>query len=61
MNNKSSSWVRTPWAYDLEGSRNAIEALTRYAADQGIIENIPKVEDLFYPTTMDEPPGYVRR
>ena len=50
-----------PWAYDLEGSRKAIETLTRYAAEQGIIQEIPKAEDLFYPTTMDEPSGYVRR
>lgn len=50
-----------PWAYDLEGSRHAIETLIRYAVEQGIVKKAPNPEELFYPTTMDEPPGYVRR
>lgn len=52
---------RDPWAYDLEGSRHSIETLIRYAVEQGILEALLAPEDLFYPTTMDEPPSYVRR
>jgi 4,5-dihydroxyphthalate decarboxylase len=50
-----------PFAYDAEGSRNAIETLVRYAVEQGILSKPVTLEELFHPTTMDEPPGYVRR
>jgi 4,5-dihydroxyphthalate decarboxylase len=50
-----------PFAYDAEGSRTAIETLVRYAVEQGIIAKPLALGDLFHPTTLDEPPGYVRR
>jgi 4,5-dihydroxyphthalate decarboxylase len=50
-----------PWAYDVEGSRQAIPTLVRYAVEQGIATKAPAPEDLFHPAAMDEPPGYVRR
>lgn len=50
-----------PWTYEAEGSRHAIEALMRYAVEQGIIDRPLELEDLFHPTTLDEPPVYVRR
>jgi 4,5-dihydroxyphthalate decarboxylase len=50
-----------PWAYDIEGSRRAIETLIRYAVEQGIVEQAPAPQDLFHPTTTEEPPAYVRR
>lgn len=50
-----------PWGYDIDGSRTAIETLTRYAVEQGILLEALPAEALFYPTTMNEPPGYVRR
>lgn len=50
-----------PFAYEIEGSRAAVETLVRYAVEQGIVAEPLTVEELFHPTTMDEPPGYVRR
>jgi 4,5-dihydroxyphthalate decarboxylase len=50
-----------PFGYDAHTSRAAVETLVRYAADQGIISRPLGLDDLFYPTTMDEPPKYVRR
>jgi 4,5-dihydroxyphthalate decarboxylase len=50
-----------PYGYDAEASRNAIETLVRYAVEQGILAEPVTLEELFHPTTMDEPPAYVRR
>lgn len=50
-----------PWGYDAEGARHVIETLVRYAVEQGIVERALTLEELFHPTTMDEPPSYVRR
>jgi 4,5-dihydroxyphthalate decarboxylase len=50
-----------PFAYDIEGSRTALETLIRYTVDQGILAEPLSVESLFHPTTTHEPPGYVRR
>lgn len=50
-----------PFAYDVEGSRTAVETLVRYAVEQGIIAKPLGLGDLFHPTTLDEPPAYVRR
>jgi len=50
-----------PFAYDAEGSRTAVETLIRYSVEQGILPKAITLEDIFYPTTMQEPPRYVRR
>lgn len=50
-----------PFGYDAESSRVAIETLVRYSVEQGILTKPLALEELFYPTTMQEPPRYVRR
>lgn len=50
-----------PFGYDAERSRNAVEALIRYGVEQGILTKPTKLEKLFYPSTLDAPPEYVRR
>jgi 4,5-dihydroxyphthalate decarboxylase len=48
-----------PWPYDLEGNRQALEALIRYSHAQGMIPKAPPVEDLFVESTFTESPRYV--
>ncbi|HET6153973.1 MAG TPA: hypothetical protein VFE15_13550 [Marmoricola sp.] len=50
-----------PFAYDAEGSRVAIETLIRYCVEQGILPEPYPLEEIFHPTTMNEPPRYVHR
>jgi 4,5-dihydroxyphthalate decarboxylase len=50
-----------PFAYDPERSRKAVEALVRYAVEQGILEKPIELEKLFHPSTLEAPPEYVRR
>lgn len=50
-----------PFAYDAEGSRTAVETLIRYSVEQGILPKPFTLEEIFHPTTMQEPPSYVRR
>jgi len=50
-----------PFAYDAEASRVAVETLIRYTVEQGILPKPFSLEEIFYPTTMQEPPRYVRR
>lgn len=49
-----------PWAYDAAVSRPALETAMRYSQEQGIVGRAPAVDDLFHPSTLDEPPRYVR-
>jgi hypothetical protein len=35
--------------------------LIRYSVEQGILPQPFTLEEIFYPTTMQEPPRYVRR
>ena len=39
---------KDPWPYNLEDNRPALEAIVRYAFDQGMIRNRPKIEELFF-------------
>ncbi|MBB3042601.1 ABC transporter substrate-binding protein [Nocardioides soli] len=50
-----------PFGYDAEGSRTAVETLIRYSVEQGILPEPLTLEEIFHPTTMQEPPRYVRR
>jgi 4,5-dihydroxyphthalate decarboxylase len=49
-----------PWAYDARTSAPSLQALFRYALEQGIVARLPSANDLFHPATLDEPPQYVR-
>ena len=41
------------WKYGIAGNLPEIEALTRYAHEQGLIDRKVKVEELFHPSTFD--------
>ena len=43
-----------PWPYNLEDNRTALEAVVRYEYDQGMIKKKPKIEDLFFPASLQE-------
>ncbi len=50
---------RDPWSYDLESNRPALEAICRYAKDQGLTRRKFAPEELFDPASLDDPPKYV--
>ncbi len=43
-----------PWPYNLEDNRTALEAVVRYEYDQGMIKKKTKIEDLFFPASLQE-------
>ncbi len=45
-----------PWAHGVEANRRPLETLVRYAHEQGVTSRRREVEDLFFPSTLDEPP-----
>src|SRR2546425_1277326 len=48
-----------PWPYNLEDNRKALEAVLRYESDQGMIKQAPKIEDLFFPASLQVIQEYV--
>ena len=48
-----------PWPYNLEANRKALEAVVRYEREQGLIKKSPKVEELFFPASLQEIQHYV--
>lgn len=48
-----------PWPYNLEDNRKALEAVVRYEHEQGMIKKKPKVEELFFPPSLQEIQRYV--
>ena len=48
-----------PWPYGLEANRKALEAVVRYAHEQGMISKLPKVEELFFPPSLQEIQHYL--
>jgi len=46
-----------PWAHGVEVNRRPLETLLRYAHEQGVTSQRHEVEDLFFPSTLDEPPS----
>lgn len=48
-----------PWPYNLENNRVALEAAVRYEFDQGMIKKKPKIEELFFPASLQEIQHYV--
>jgi 4,5-dihydroxyphthalate decarboxylase len=42
------------WPYGVEQNRTALEALTRYSCEQGLIERPVPIESLFAPSTLDD-------
>ncbi len=48
-----------PWPYNLEENRAALEAVVRYEHDQGMIKKKPKIEELFFPPSLQEIQHYL--
>jgi len=48
-----------PWPYNLEENFKALEAVIRYAHDQGLIKRKPRMEDLFFPASLQDIQGYL--
>ena len=48
-----------PWPYNLEDNRKALEAAVRYEYDQGMIKKKPKIEELFFPASLQEIQHYL--
>lgn len=48
-----------PWAYDVARNRPALEAILRYAREQGFTPDELSVDELFVPSTLEDLPSYV--
>ncbi len=48
-----------PWPYNLDDNRKALEAVIRYEYEEGMIKDKPKVEDLFFPPSLQRIQQYV--
>lgn len=48
-----------PWPYNLEDNRKALEAAVRYEHEQGMIKRKFRVEELFFPASLQEIQSYV--
>ena len=48
-----------PWPYNLEDNRKALEAAVRYEYEQGMIKKRPKIEELFFPASLQEIQHYL--
>ena len=48
-----------PWAYSVATNLAALQALCRYAHQQGLTRRLLDVSELFDPSSMDDPPKYV--
>jgi 4,5-dihydroxyphthalate decarboxylase len=48
-----------PWPYNLEDNRSELEAIVRYGYEQGIIRKRPKIEELFFPPSLQEIQQYL--
>ena len=59
MQEQERIFGRDPWPYTLEDNRKALEAAVRYEHEQGMIKQNFKIEDLFFPPSLQEIQGYV--
>lgn len=48
-----------PWSYDLPSNRHNVEALSCYAHEHGLTQRQLTVDELFYPSSVDDPPHYL--
>lgn len=59
MQEQETIFETDPWPYGLEANRKALEAVVRYEHEQGMIKKKPKVEDLFFPASLQEIQHYL--
>jgi 4,5-dihydroxyphthalate decarboxylase len=48
-----------PWAYGLDGNRKNVETLVQYAHGEGLISRKLELEELFFESSLDQPPQYL--
>lgn len=59
MQEQEALFGADPWPYNLEENRKALEAVVRYEFDQGMIKKRPKIEELFFPASLQEIQHYL--
>ena len=59
MQEQEAVFGRDPWPYSLEDNRKNLETAVRYAHDEGMIKTKPKIEDLFFPPSLQETKQYL--
>ncbi len=50
---------KDPWSYDLPSNRTNLEKVCSYAYSQGLTRKLLTPEDLFVPSSVDDPPAYI--
>jgi 4,5-dihydroxyphthalate decarboxylase len=48
-----------PWPYNLEENRKNLEVAVQYAYNERVIKALPKLEDLFFPASLEEAKRYL--
>jgi 4,5-dihydroxyphthalate decarboxylase len=59
MREQEAIFSSDPWPYNLEENRKDLEAVVRYEYEQGMIKKRPKIEELFFPTSLQEIQHYI--
>jgi len=59
MQEQEEIFGRDPWPYNLDDNRKALAAAVRYEYEQGMIKKKFKLEDLFFPPSLQEIQSYV--
>ena len=59
MQEQAAIFGPDPWASGLEKNRKALEAVVRYEHEQGMITKRPKIEELFFPASLQEIQHYI--
>ncbi|OGQ84610.1 MAG: hypothetical protein A3G40_12255 [Deltaproteobacteria bacterium RIFCSPLOWO2_12_FULL_57_22] len=59
MQEQAAIFGPDPWPNGLERNRKALEAVVRYEHEQGMIKEKPKIEDLFFPASLQEIQHYL--
>ncbi|MBI3000763.1 MAG: ABC transporter substrate-binding protein [Deltaproteobacteria bacterium] len=59
MQEQAAIFGPDPWPNGLERNRKALEAVVRYEHEQGMIKEKPKIEELFFPASLQEIQHYI--
>lgn len=59
LNEQKSALGADPWPYGLRGNEQALEAAVRYTHDHGMIRGKPKVDELFFPASLQDVQHYL--
>lgn len=59
MKEQQAVFGADPWPYNLEDNRENLEVAIRYAHAEGMIRVRPNIEDLFFPTTLEQTRKYL--